>query len=229
MVIGDELENIKKRGEEVMNDGNNTEKIWKKSKEILEESLKDKPYKKYLHPQPLDDTSINCIMYRMLLHAQNNSRKRNAIKLEENKEQYKTILKQFNPNKLSKMPIVEIKQALENNINDYPKGQFGEDFARVVKEVSEFLQPFNNASDFINFCKFINSKVNKKYLPRMLQDIHWYGKALSRDFLKEIGFECYAKPDVHVTDFISRVFLCKEEDVLEKINEIAKIPGETIY
>lgn len=207
------------------------EKIWKISKEILLDSLKDKPYKKYLEPQPIENSSINSIVYRMLFHAQNNRKKKNAIKFEEYKEQYKKVLKQFNPKELSKMTENDIKQLLEKNIKFYPKGQFGKDYARVIKEVSKFLSPFDDANDFINFCEFINSKVDKKYLPKMIQDIHWYGNALSRDFLKELGFDCYAKPDVHVKDFISNVFNCKNEDldVLEKINEISEISKEKIY
>ena len=206
-------------------------KVWEIAKKILENSLRDKPYQKYIEPQPLENKSINCIMYRMLSHALNTPRKRNAIKLDENKEQYEKILKQFNPKEISKMSSMDIKNLLNDNISFYPKGSWGDEYIRVIKEVSDFLTPFEDANDFIRFCQLINKKLNKKYLPKMLQDIHWYGPALSRDLLKELGFDCYAKPDVHVKEFISEIFHCKNDDytVLKIINKISEVAKEKSY
>ena len=44
-----------------MNKDKQIEETWKIAKNILEESLRDKPYQKYLKPQPLENNSINCI------------------------------------------------------------------------------------------------------------------------------------------------------------------------
>ena len=81
-------------------------------------------------------------------------------------------------------------------------GKIKTDYVRTIIESAEFLKEFKNKDEFLRFCN-IEKEKDKYSLPKYIkQKIYGFGFALSLDFLKEIGFECYAKPDVHIKNFI---------------------------
>ena len=209
-----------------------TQKKWKTAKRILENSLEGKPFDKYLIPKEFESKKIEDLMERMLFHAQNNARKKNSIKFEKYKKEYKKALFNFTPIKVSKMTVSDIKEALHNNgINDSSNGNsersLFNQYVKAIKSIADFLKEYETSTDFINHCK----NTDKKELLLEVQKVDWFGKALSADFLKELGFDCYAKPDTHIKNFISEIFGCtpNDDEVMEKINEIASETGETQF
>lgn len=216
------------------------QKKWKITKKFLEDFLKDTPYKMYLKPVEIKDTNINCIYKRLLFHAQNSGRKRNIIKFREYEQQYNDALFNFNPIEVNLKSDIEIKKRLKKYIpiyietkNNNELGAIKQGYIRTIKESAKFLQEFDNTADFINYCHLIINKKGKNALLSKIQKIYGFGIALSSDFFKELdrSFNCYAKPDVHITHFISEIFNCdcSEKAVIEKIDEISSITNDKQY
>lgn len=65
---------------------------------------------------------------------------------------------------------------------------------------ASFLGKFENMARFMEWAKYMaDSRDSNPALPLVLAaEIHGFGYALACDFLKEIGFLSYGKPDVHV-------------------------------
>jgi len=70
--------------------------------------------------------------------------------------------------------------------------------ARGVISGSRFMASFNSKDEFDNFINnFSLNKYTKEALPMLLaREIHGFGFALACDFLKELGYRNYPKPDV---------------------------------
>jgi hypothetical protein len=65
----------------------------------------------------------------------------------------------------------------------------------------------------------------------MSEEIFGYGFSLACDFLKELGFTNYVKPDVHLIDIFSGVGLSSKHvlDVFQTASQIAHDVNETPY
>lgn len=71
-------------------------------------------------------------------------------------------------------------------------------------------------------------------LPLLLQNkVNGFGLALACDFLKELGYVKYAKPDVYLKKIFTSLELCSAKasdyDVLEAIIRVAQHAGVTPY
>jgi thermostable 8-oxoguanine DNA glycosylase len=65
----------------------------------------------------------------------------------------------------------------------------------------------------------------------MSEEIFGYGFSLACDFLKELGFTNYVKPDVHLIDIFSGVGLSSKHvlDIFQTASQIANDVNETPY
>ena len=94
-------------------------------------------------------------------------------------------------------------------------------FSRSVVDCAKFLEPFGEGPDFYAFAdEFIESpSVSAKALPYLRltlpvmiqQKVYGMGFALACDFLKEIGYDCYPKPDVHLTRIFTSLGLARDD------------------
>ena len=69
-------------------------------------------------------------------------------------------------------------------------------------------------------------------LPLLIDEkINGIGFALACDFLKELGFTSYSKPDVHIKDVFSALDLSGTDNlsVFEAVDRMATDNGETPY
>jgi hypothetical protein len=71
-------------------------------------------------------------------------------------------------------------------------------------------------------------------LPMMLeQEVDGFGFALACDFLNELGYEGYAKPDVHLRDIFTELDLCprnaSDYQVFKAVVRIARHVGQSPY
>lgn len=72
------------------------------------------------------------------------------------------------------------------------------------------MSQFETADDFYNWVSFFdNDSRARPALPMLLaSEIEGFGFALASDFLKELGFVNFGKPDVHLRDIFVGLNLC---------------------
>lgn len=107
-------------------------------------------------------------------------------------------------------------------------------YTKSLFEVKRFLSQFQNVQDFKNWVKFFNDDDRARpALPMILsKEIYGLGFALSCDFLKEIGYLNFGKPDVHIKNIFFELGLSKSKndyDVLKDIVRIAKNVNKEPY
>jgi len=85
-------------------------------------------------------------------------------------------------------------------------------FARATLSGAQFLGQFADGPEFVAWIQEFNLDPRKRAaLPLLLsQEIDGFGFALACDFLKELGFSNFAKPDVHVKAIIKGLKLSSD-------------------
>jgi len=107
-------------------------------------------------------------------------------------------------------------------------------YCRSIISSASFLSRFNTAEEFHNFVKFFHGNdIALAALPLMIdKEVYGIGFALACDFLKEIGYQNYAKPDVHLKKILPALNLCENADdyvVFKCVVRIAKNVNDTPY
>jgi hypothetical protein len=117
---------------------------------------------------------------------------------------YKEVLNKYNPESLlsafsSVFPIKNIES----------KSNTWRQFSISLIDGARFLSSFTSYEDFDGFIKmFSKNSYTKEALPLMLgKEIHGMGLALACDWLKELGYLDYPKPDLHLIDVFYRTGL----------------------
>lgn len=88
-------------------------------------------------------------------------------------------------------------------------------FCRSIIDGAHFLSQFRNGQDFYSWANSIyEDEKTKNILPLMMSlEIKGMGIALISDFLKEIGFVNYGKPDVHIKEILVASNYLHERDL----------------
>lgn len=113
-------------------------------------------------------------------------------------------------------------------------------YCKTIIESAHFLKKFKNASDFYNWTDFFSKDSRAKpALPLMISyEISGIGFPLACDFLKELGFSEYGKPDVHLKKIFKELDLIDDNknstaksdyQTLKVIDRIAKENNVTSY
>jgi len=107
-------------------------------------------------------------------------------------------------------------------------------FAEGIISGSKFMSSFNDKDVFDKFIKtFSLNKYTKAALPMLLsREIKGFGLALACDFLKELGYRDYPKPDVHLIEIFSKLSLSDSSDpydVYKSIIEMSETVSEDAY
>jgi hypothetical protein len=149
----------------------------------------------------------------------------------------------FNPKKVEKNfknnPDALLKHIIEK-LN--PNGQIRQtprsiwpQYCKTIISASVFFNQFKNGEDFYEWANHLyQDNRSIAALPLLLEaEIHGIGYPLACDFLKELGFLNYGKPDVHVIDIFVGIRLCTEKpssyQVQKIIAEIAKATDVSSY
>jgi len=98
-------------------------------------------------------------------------------------------------------------------------------YSRGVLSSSKFLSNFNSIEEFDKFVKsFFHNEFTIASLPMLLEkEIFGFGFPLACDFLKELGYVNYGKPDVHLKDIFMELGLVESRDDYEVFKEIVRI------
>ncbi|HAB67504.1 MAG TPA: hypothetical protein DCE23_09080 [Firmicutes bacterium] len=103
-------------------------------------------------------------------------------------------------------------------------------YAKSVISSAQFLNTFNSAEEFDTFVNKYND--NKLELITLLQSkIYGLGFALACNFLKDLGYKDYSKPDVHIKDIFLAFDLCSNDEysVFNSVAEMSAIVNDSAF
>ncbi len=200
---------------------------------------------KYLTPKPADlcPTSLPDVYSRILESAQNRGMMATVVgRSIGGIEALRPVLCGFDPVAISArfstpeelldaiLANVEVRGQVRRNT-----GSLWPLFSRAALSGARFLTQFQDLPDFLAWVAIFDDDPRKRAaLPLIIsREIEGFGFALACDFLKELGFLNFAKPDVHVRAIVEELGLCpaKADDyaVLKAMVRIAANCNRTPY
>ena len=108
-------------------------------------------------------------------------------------------------------------------------------YCRSILSGARFLSRFSSAEEFYGWVDFFDEDERARpALPLLVaQEIEGIGFALACDYLKELGYENFSKPDVHVKDIFWAIGLCtwgtSDYEVFKAVARVARNVGVTPY
>jgi hypothetical protein len=108
-------------------------------------------------------------------------------------------------------------------------------YCRTIISSARFLSRFSSAEDFYEWVDFFDEDERARpALPLLVaQEIEGFGFALACDFLKELGYENFSKPDVHVKEIFWAIGLSpygtSDYEVFRAVARVARHAGVTPY
>jgi hypothetical protein len=200
---------------------------------------------KYLEPPTsrTRQTSINDIYLRMLESAQNANMKSGVVGgAIGGVSKLGPILCDFDPAGVLKQYTDWQSIFDEIKIQVKPRGKMPRtaksiwpQYCRTILSAASFLDQFTSVADFYNWLDLLDKDYRTRAaLPLVLsQDITGFGYALACDFLKEIGYVNFGKPDVHIRDIFVALEMCpsdaKDYHLLKAVVRVASNSGVTPY
>ncbi len=179
--------------------------------EITEEVIK--PYLSV--PQPENNCkNLNDIFYRMLSSAQNRQMSVNVIggKIG-GVENLGKVLNNFEPKFVIEKYCNKEDVLLKDIINEFnldgkirtENKSLWPQYCKTIISAATFLSQFNDIKEFLDWINsFYKDKKSMAVLPLLIStELFGFQFALACDFLKELGFINYGKPDVHIKDILS--------------------------
>lgn len=209
----------------------------KQAKEILESYLQ-------LPDKSAEVVEIAVLFRRMLSSAQNANMKAGVIGDSiGGVENLGKILFKFDPQKTLKQ-YAGLPDELLNDIEKKlkPKGKIRKEpkslwpkYCKTILSSASFFSQFRNGQEFYEWANLLYG--NKKTMPALpmiiAAEIEGVGYPLACDFLKELGFVEYGKPDVHVIEIFTGIGLCDARpspyQVQKVISKIAESAGVSPY
>ncbi len=107
-------------------------------------------------------------------------------------------------------------------------------YCRSIISGAEFLSRFATAEEFYAWAdSFDENERDRTELPMHLaKEIHGLGFALACDFLKEMGYANFSKPDVHIKDIFRAIGLCShgadDYEVFRAVDRMASTSGSLL-
>jgi hypothetical protein len=123
----------------------------------------------------------------------------------------------------------------KGNINTSSKGMWPQ-YCLTILSGARFLSQFASADDFYEWVDVFDRLDDRARpaLPMLLaQEIDGFGFALACNFVKELGYENFSKPDVHVKDIFWALGLSpwgtNDYEVFKAVARVARHAGVTPY
>ena len=108
-------------------------------------------------------------------------------------------------------------------------------YCKTILSAARFMTQFSTASDFYAWVDSFEQDVESRIslVKQLSNAIHGMGLALTCDFLKELGYEGYPKPDVHVKGIFTALELCpanaNDIEVFRAVARVSEHVGVTLY
>lgn len=217
---------------------------------LLKDGINSDLIKTYLTSERKKD--LNGIFYRLCESAKNRSMHDRVINqyLKSNTlEPLKELLFGFNPKEVAeKYKINKDERKLRDSIADTIGKEEEKEksersilyqFAKTIIYSSHYLKSFTDAKDFYKWAEPFTQNDKIKYALPLLISAEIFGikLALACDFLKEIGFMQYGKPDTHLKEIFTNSGLIdgkenktskQDLDILRVIENIAEANPVTL-
>lgn len=157
--------------------------------------------------------SLNDIFYRMLFSAQNRQMSVNVIggKIG-GVENLGKVINNFDAKYVVEKYVNNENVLLNDIINEFnlageirtESKSLWPQYCKTIVSVAVFLSQFKDIQDFYEWVNtFYNDKKSMAVLPLLIStELFGFQFALTCDFLKELGFTNYGKPDVHIKDIL---------------------------
>jgi len=175
--------------------------------------------------------TINDIFFRLMESLKNKQSMPNSIG---DINKLKKFLFSFNPQKINKIYSNDWKSLFQRIKDNYtPPGpmniknerSYWVIYIKGILSAAKFLSNFNSVKEFDRFIKsFFHNEFTIATLPMLLdKEIFGFGFPLACDFLKELGYVRYGKPDIHIKDIFYELNLTNSRDDYEIFKTIVKI------
>ena len=185
-----------------------------------------------------DAGDLSTVFEEFIKSAQNYQRMPNTIKYKERREQIKEILFNFDHKKVATLQYEELKDSFikafdpENPSKDSKLNSWYK-WSLAIIDIARYLSRFKDIEDFREYVNKFNFEADARMALAMIisAKVQYFGFALACNALKEIGYEEFSKPDVHVIDICSTY--AKKDlnsfEAFELVGEIAKDNHTTPY
>lgn len=218
--------------------------VFELAKSFLDKIVEDSPalnqdiLQRHLCPDELF-ADINSARKRLIQSLSNRNMMASVIGFVKREKAFQSILFGYDPEKiLSAYPTADVlisKFKSELNLENIEgKRSLWRKFAEGIISGSRFMLSFKDKSEFDRFIKnFSFNKYTKAALPMLLsREVDGFGFALACDFLKELGYREYPKPDVHLIEIFYNLGLSDSKDqydVYKSIVEMSEATGVDAY
>lgn len=187
------------------------------------EGVTDELVEKYLNQKYLKrrPSSKRAIFQRLLKSAQNANMKAGVIgRSIGGVRELALVLDNFDPGSVLRKYGDSWEAVLAEIVKELkPRGQIRKtprsiwpQYCRSILSAAVFIEQFQTEKNFYEWVElFDRDEKTRPALPLLLsREIDGFGFALSCDFLKEIGFKNFPKPDVHLRDIFTALSLVKD-------------------
>lgn len=223
--------------------------VWTKDKSIdlykkaygflltcMPEGFTEGDLQEYFVPDYHERSSISEIFEKFVQAGQNYQRMPNVIKFSDRRDAISGILHGFDVSyaaSLNEESLYKTFRKVFNVTSEDSKRNSWYKWSCCIVDSAKFLLSFSDVQDFDNFIRSFNYNAESRMaLPLLISTkIRGIGFALSCDILKELGFEDYSKPDIHLTDICKAVGLPSDDqyDVFRSIVRLARDNNITPY
>jgi hypothetical protein len=148
--------------------------------------------------------------------------------------QPKNILSKYNDDSNRVLQDINRKLKPRGQVNMAAAGLWPK-YCKTILAGARFMSQFSSEKDFYKWADFFyDDDRARDALPLLLKaKIFGFGLALSCDFLKELGYVKFAKPDVHLRFIFNNLKLCQkgatDDELLAAIIRVAKNNDVTPY
>ena len=186
--------------------------------ELLPEGIDEENLKKYFVGDRRNYKSLEDIYEQIIQSAQNYQRMPNVIKFYERKERIKELLFNYNFSEIASINVEDLYKEFRKEFNVTSadsKFNCWHKWSKSICDAAKFMSNFNDVNDFKGFVKqFDYNLPTRMALPLLISTkISGVGFALACDFLKELGYLNYPKPDVHLIDVFYGLKLSEKEPI----------------
>ncbi len=225
--------------------------LYEEGYEFLLEMLPDSRTKEdletfYFKPSKDQFTTIEDVFCRMIASAQNTGRREKVIRYwGKNSDAIHSVLDPIGIKGLAHTDPHELYLQLHDACiprKPINKNDMWSKWSKSIVDCAKFLEGFDDAQAFFDFADFFarpNDVPEKARpyiamaLPFTIQStVFGMGLALALDFLKEVGYDSYAKPDVHLRRVFEELGLAygkSDFDCFRAIAEAASTNDITPY
>ena len=186
----------------------------------------------YLNPRPISKEGL----YRRILESAQNANMKSGVigGSIDGIDKLAPILDGFNPKGVLAKYGDNWEEVLDQIVEQLkPRGKIRKTprsiwprYCQTILSAAEFIDQFASVDDFFSWVDFFDrDDRSRASLPVLLDhEIKGFGFALSCDFLKELGYINFPKPDVHLRDIFTALELCPEgEDDYQLFKAIIRL------